>query len=249
MQKAKRVGRRVALSSPGERLAKCLEDWLGSKGDPCVPDARNLEASDDAWDRLKIRVRAQRAIEALASERVQLACVGEGFPPIIELVEQLPFEWPLPVRPIDQAQPAIWRLRPRPTDANATELRVDDPAQFLVTLVEGVVPAWIECLTAPAAPANAAPPDLKTKAKAVLKLLYGDQAFDEQHACNLTERAPTALAGWPKVAEGTRTQYAKEGCSELRAFGLIEATPNTGTWLTPDGKAEAERRFGSTANK
>ncbi len=152
MQKAKRVGRTVAASSPGECLTKCLEDWLGAKGDACLPDARDIEASDDAWDRRKIRVRAQQAIEELASERVQLACVAAGFAPIIKLVEQLPFDQPLPGRAIDHAQPATWRLHPRPMDELLTELRVDDPAQFLVTLVEGVVPAWIECLTAPIKP-------------------------------------------------------------------------------------------------
>ena len=152
MQKAKRVGRTVAESSPGERLAKCLEDWLGSKGDACLPDARNIGASDDAWERRRIRVRAQQAIEALAAEELRLACVAAGFRPIVELIERLPFEGPLPSRPIDQAQPARWRFRPRPTDATATELRVDDPAQFLVTLVEGVVPEWIRFATAPATP-------------------------------------------------------------------------------------------------
>jgi len=249
MQKAKRVGRPVAESSPGERLAKCLEDWLGSKGDACLPDARNIEASDDAWDRRKIRVRAQQAIEALASEELRLACVGAGLSPIIELVSQLPFDQPLPGRPIDQAQPVIWRLRSRPTDATATELRVADPARFLVTLVEGVIPAWIECLAAPLAPANAAPPSLDKKAIAVLKLLYGDKAFDEEHPCNLKARAPTELVGWPEVTAETRLQHARNGCKQLRAFGLVNATPRIGTWLTPEGKAEAQRRFGSTANK
>jgi hypothetical protein len=241
MQKAKRVGRRVAVSSPGERLAKFLEDWLGAKGDPCVPGARNIEASDDAWDRRKIRVRAQRAIEALASEELRLACVAAGFRPIIELVSQLPFDQPFPGRPIDQAQPAIWRLRPRPTATTATEFRAEDPAQFLVTLVEAVVPAWIECLTAPAAPENAAPPKLGKKAIAVLKLLYGDKAFDEHHACNLAKRAPEALPYPTAKAPTTREKYAEEGRSELITKGLAQALPHTGTWLTPLGTAEAER--------
>ena len=249
MQKAKRVRRPVAESSPGERLAKCLEDWLGSKGDACLPDARNIEASDDAWDRRKIRVRAQQAIEALASEELRLACVGAGLSPIIELVSQLPFDQPLPGRPIDQAQPVIWRLRSRPTDATATELRVDDPAQFLVTLVEGVVPAWIECLAARAALANAAPPNLGSKALSVLKLLYGDKAFDEQRACNLAERAPTAVDDWKGLTPGTCKRYAKSGSTELRGLGLVVGNPNVGTWLTDAGRLEAERRFGHRTNK
>ena len=241
MQKAKRVRRPVAESSPGERLAKCLEDWLGSKGDACLPDARNIGASDDLWERRRIRVRAQQAIEALASEEFQLACVAAGFPPIIELVSQLPFDQPLPGRPIDQAQAAIWRLRSRPTATTATEFHAKDPTQFLLTLVEAVVPAWIECLTAPAAPANAAPPSLGQKAKAVLKLLYGDKAFDEHHACKLANRAPSALPYPTAKAQTTRVKYAEEGRSELITKGLAQALPHTGTWLTPMGKAEAER--------
>jgi hypothetical protein len=249
MQKAKRVGRPVAVPSPGGRLAKCLEGWLGSRGDPCVPDARNIGASDDNWERRRIRVRAQQAIEELASERVRLACVAAGFPPIIELVSQLPFDQPLPGRPIDQAQPVLWRLCSRPTDATATELRVADPAQFLVTLVEGVIPAWIECLAAPLAPANAAPPSLDKKAIAVLKLLYGDKAFDEEHPCNLKARAPTAVDDWKGLTSGTCERYAKSGSEELRNQGLVDGRPNVGTWLTDAGRSEAERRFGHRTSK
>jgi len=83
MQKAKPVGKPVVEPSPGERLAKFLEDWLGSKGNPCARDARNIGASDDAWERRRIRVRAQQAIEALASEELRLACVAAGFRPIV----------------------------------------------------------------------------------------------------------------------------------------------------------------------
>lgn len=152
MQKAKPVGKPVVEPSPGERLAKFLEDWLGSKGNPCARDALNIGASDDAMERRKIRVRAQQAIEALASEELRLACVAAGFRPIVELIELLPFDGPLPSRPIDHAQPARWRFRPRPTDATPTELRVEDPAKLLAALAEGVVPEWIRCVTAPATP-------------------------------------------------------------------------------------------------
>jgi hypothetical protein len=126
---------------------------------------------------------------------------------------------------------------------------VDDPAQSLVTLVEGVIPAWIGCLAAPLAPASAAPPSLDKKAIAVLKLLYGDKAFDEEHPCNLKARAPTAVDDWKGLKAGTCQRYAKSGSTELRGLGLVVGNPNVGTWLTDAGRLEAERRFGHRTNK
>jgi hypothetical protein len=99
--------------------------------------------------------------------------------------------------------------------------------------------AILNSLTQAASP----PPKLGRKAKAVLKLLFGERAFDEKRACNLAKRAPTALDYPGAKAASTRVRYAEEGSSELRKVGLAQAAPRIGTWLTPEGKAEAERLF------
>jgi hypothetical protein len=110
-------------------------------------------------------------------------------------------------------------------------------------VVEALIPEWLDYLDAPAPQAAAAPPSLGKKARAVLKLLYRDKAFDEHHACKLANRAPSALPYPTAKSPQTRVKYAEEGSSELVTKGLARALPHTGTWLTPEGKAEAERLF------
>jgi hypothetical protein len=112
---------------------------------------------------------------------------------------------------------------------------------------------WVRWLDRPAAseaPAtHQAPPSFGKKAIAVLKLLYGDKAFDAKHACNLTKRSPTAVREWQGLAPGTCERYAKDGSKELRDLGLVDGNPNVGTWLTDAGRSEADRRFGHRTNK
>jgi hypothetical protein len=253
MQKAKPVAKPVAVPSPGDKLVALLRQWkqtVLSEAEKRRARASSVRdsTSDRAWQKLAERRAALRALTELASESTRTACLGAGLLPIVELVATQPIP-PIPHRPLDQVEPTTWMLRLRPTDPSPIRHEADDPLSFLALLLESVVPAWIECLAAPLAPANAAPPSLDKKAIAVLKLLYGDKAFDEEHPCNLKARAPTALVRWPEATAETRVQYARDGCKQLRAFGLVNATPNIGTWLTPEGKAEAQRRFGSTANK
>jgi hypothetical protein len=116
-------------------------------------------------------------------------------------------------------------------------------ASGTLSLVEPILEEWIDFLDAPTPQAAAAPPSLCRKARAVLRLLYTERAFDEHHACKLAKRAATALPYSTAKTPSTRVKYAEAGSSELVMKRLAQASPHTGTWLTPEGKAEAERLF------
>ena len=140
----------------------------------------------------------------------------------------------------ETAEHERWTIsRPNGTSLSPEPMR----ASAMLCYVAEVLDEWIEHLNAPSPQSAAAPPNLGKKAKAVLKLLYGDKAFDEHHACKLANRAPSALPYPTAKAQTTRVKYAEQGSSELVTKGLALASPHTGTWLTPAGKAEAERLF------
>lgn len=143
----------------------------------------------------------------------------------------------------DSLPPCEWTIARPGRESPPLPHTIGDPLVVWDIVVEAVVPEWIDHLDAPAPRAAAAPPSLGKKARAVLKLLYGDKAFDEHHACKLAKRAPSALPYSTAKKPSTRVKYAEAGSSELVMKGLARAMPHTGTWLTPEGKAEAERVF------
>lgn len=110
-------------------------------------------------------------------------------------------------------------------------------------MAEAIVPEWLDYLSKGASPVAQAP-KLGKQARAVLELLYREKAFDEDHACNLTKRAPTQLRYESAKSPGTKDKYAKTGAAELKRLRLSEAVPNVGTWLTSEGRALAGSLFG-----
>jgi hypothetical protein len=149
----------------------------------------------------------------------------------------------------DSLPPCEWTIARPGRESPLLPQTIHDPLVVWEIVVEAVVPEWIDWLadeTEPAPMQGEPVLDMKLgkKARAVLKLLVGERAFDESKAIKLAKVAPTKLKCGQAKTASTRVKYAEEGSEELRERGLAQAVQSVGTWLTPKGKTEAERLFG-----
>jgi len=238
MQKAKRAGRPVAESSPGDKLVELLGQWkqkVLSEGEERRSRASSVHDSttDGGWQKLAERRAALRALTELASEGTRTACLGAGLLPIVELIATQPLP-PLTHRLLDQVERTTWNLRLRPTDPSPIRHDADDPLKFLAVLLESVVPAWLDFLVT----GQPAADGLTNDARALLRALVDLKAFS-------LENRTTQEVLWQKVAEFIGEVPGKDrkqaALTLVKDRKLVECKAGTGTWLTDTGVDFASR--------
>ncbi len=158
---------------------------------------------------------------------------GEGR----DLPHALGLPAPLTFVPADGEWSEEWIVRW--PDGTAVARSLSSVDEFLA-LADRLLSAWIAHLDGGgSAPATRLLVD--RPARWVLELLLRREAFDELRACDLGLVAPRAHPHTGAPSAESAGRHAAAGLAALKGLGLVAAAPRTGAWLTPAGRAEAER--------
>ncbi len=226
--------------SPGSGYFKWLHDQRAKESKDCVYVDGNpsemIVADSLTGPNGTAEALASSFLQAIAhDEEITFVCGSLGIRPALSIIPAAS----------SKARAGLEILRPN----GVTFPIAFERSSGLLCYVAEVLDEWVDWLAddAEPAPMQGEPVlDMKLgkKARAVLKLLVGERAFDESKAIRLAKVAPTKLKCGQAKTASTRVKYAEEGSEELRERGLAQAVQSVGTWLTPKGKTEAERLFG-----